>query len=112
MLTIQFLESLRIQFNSSANYRGLNYQWDSIILQKTRELANYILGKSRNLDFSKPLPDLERFDTKELREKILVLSVPEARKIGISKSTLWYLQERAQLNKPLRIYNKSKLKIL
>ncbi|MCW4032532.1 MAG: hypothetical protein NWF08_03965 [Candidatus Bathyarchaeota archaeon] len=72
-------------------------------MQKTRELANFILDKSRSINFSRLIPHLDRQDTRELREKILSLTVADARKNGINKSTLWYLQKRAKLEKPLRI---------
>jgi CRISPR-associated protein Cas1 len=71
---------------------------------KTRELARYILGKNKQIDFNSPNPEFNSIDSKELREKILSLTVSDAREIGINKSTLWYLQRRTQSRKSLQIY--------
>jgi len=104
----KLLERLRLSFNSKIEYKGKNYSWDTIIQLKSRELARFILEKNRKMNFSKPFVNLERLDTKELRKKILTLSVPDARKIGINKSTLWYLQRRAKSNKLFKINSKTK----
>ncbi|MCX6659516.1 MAG: hypothetical protein NTX81_03955 [Candidatus Bathyarchaeota archaeon] len=52
-----------------------------------------------------------RMDSKELRYKILSLSASDAKRLGISRNTLWYLKRRAQEKKPLRAYSKTSRKI-
>jgi CRISPR-associated protein Cas1 len=51
-----------------------------------------------------PKPTFEREDTQALRKKILNLSGPEARRLGLNKSTLHYLRKRARDRKPFRVY--------
>jgi CRISPR-associated protein Cas1 len=101
----RFLELLRTSFNSTLIHEGRNYQWDTIIQLKAQELANYILGRNKTLDFTDPHPNVAKEDSKELRERIRTLSTSDARKLGIRKNTLWYLKRRASDNRALRIYS-------
>jgi hypothetical protein len=47
----------------------------------------------------------ERSDYSEPRKRILSLSNPEAKKIGIRKNELWYLRQKAKSDKPFKVYN-------
>jgi CRISPR-associated protein Cas1 len=102
----RLLEELRQEFNSKIKYKGKYYSWDTIIQLKTRELARYILGKNNKIDFKKQYAEFNSIDSKELREKILSLTISEARKIGINKNTLWHMQKRIKTKKSLRVYSK------
>ena len=62
----RFLDLLRERFNSGVRYKGRVLKWDTVIEQKTTELGRYLVGKSRNLDFSEPSPTLGRMDGREL----------------------------------------------
>ena len=73
---------------------------------KTQELSRYILGKSDSLDFKDPMRKIDEDDSKELRKMITSMTSSEARKLGINKSTLWYLKKHSHSKKPLRIHKK------
>jgi len=75
-----------------------------MILNKLEELGRFILGTSLYLDFTEPSPVSLRIGTRELRERILKLSVSDARRLGVNKSTLHYLRKRARSNRRLRVY--------
>jgi len=75
-------------------------------LNKTQELARFLLAKSGSLDLVEPAPSPVRSDSRELRKRILELFAREARKLGISKSTLHYLKKHALDRKPFKIYHK------
>jgi CRISPR-associated protein Cas1 len=102
----RFLDLLREQFNSRVRYKGRSFKWDTVIEQKTVELGHYLIGRSTGLDLSEPSPGLSRIDNREVRKRILSLTQQEARRLGIGKSTLHYLQRNAKAVKPLRIYGK------
>ena len=53
-----------------------------------------------------PVPSLVRSDGRELRERILSLSAPEAQRLSLGKSMLNYLKKHARDRKPFKIYNK------
>jgi len=102
----RFLQLLKDRFNSGANYKGRVLKWDTVIEQKTMELARYLTGRSKILDFSEPEPELDRSDSLELRRRILSLSMSEAQKLGIGKSTLRYLRRNAANNRLFKICRK------
>ena len=101
----KLLSILQIKFNATIHYRGKYYGWNTILRLKCQELAGYILSKRNELDFSHPCPILSRDDSETFRNQILSLSAAEARKLGIRKNTLWYMQQRARTHKRIRIYN-------
>ncbi|MGB6680695.1 MAG: hypothetical protein WBF08_05140 [Candidatus Bathyarchaeia archaeon] len=78
---------------------------------KTQELAKFILGKTKKIDFSNPSPFLANVDDTELRHRILSLSTKDAGKRGIRKNTLWHLKKRAKEKKSLKTYSKVSKKL-
>ena len=102
----RFLGLLKDRFNAGVTYRGQKCKWDTIILRKAQELARFLNGKSKDLCFSEPAPDLNRADNIAMRQRILQLTQSEARELGIGKSTLHYLRKHAQSDKSFRVYGK------
>lgn len=107
----RFLTALREQFNSGALYKGRVLKWDTVIQQKTNELAKYLSGRSSTVDFSEPSPILERLDTRTVRETILTMTQAEAKQLGIGKSTLHYLRRNVRDRRSFRIYSNVKEKM-
>ena len=54
---------------------------------------------------------LNRNDSLELKEKILNITSDERKRLGINKSTLWYIQKNLSEGKILRIYEKNLLRV-
>jgi CRISPR-associated protein Cas1 len=108
----RFLDLLRMRFNSAVRYKGRAFKWDTVIEQKATELGRYVVGKSSELDFLQPSPDLTRVDDRRLRKSILGLSQSEARRLGIGKSTLHYLRGNARSQRSFKIYEKVRKKFL
>jgi CRISPR-associated protein Cas1 len=102
----RFLGLLREKFNSGIRYKDKTCKWETVILAKTQELGRFLLGRSRDVSFLEPTPELTRCDSKELRLRILGLTTKEARVSGISKSTFHDLRKRAQTRTPLKVYQK------
>ncbi len=59
------------QLSKKVHYRKASYEWRYMIFMKARELALYVAGKGRLVDFSNPQPELKRQDDLELRRRIL-----------------------------------------
>ncbi len=102
----KLVDALRLRLNSTVRYRSKFYTWDSLIRLKAQELANYILGRRTTLDLRDPAPTFSRDDSVVIRQRILAISQEEARKRGIRKNTLWYLQQRARAGRPFKVYRK------
>ena len=107
----RFINLLREQFNSGVIYGGKRLMWDTVMLRKCQELAQYLLKKTRSVNFVNPEAILRRSDTRELRKKILAMSQSEAHKRGIGKSTLHYLRNHARELPSFRVYSKVSRKI-
>jgi hypothetical protein len=102
----RFLDLLRERFNVDVTYNGRVLKWDTVIEQKTAELSRYLVGRIGEIDFSEPSPNLRRVDDKDLRRRILSLTQQEAQRLGIGKSTLHYLRERARSEHTFKVYRK------
>jgi CRISPR-associated protein Cas1 len=108
---MRFLNILRETFNSGVNYKGRTLKWDTVIQEKTNELARYLSGESYSISFDEPSPIIERVNSREVRERILSLTEKQAGELGIGKSTLHYLRKRARDSEPFKIYGKVKEKL-
>jgi len=108
----RFLDLLRERFNSGVMYRGRALKWDTVIEQKATELGRYLSRRSGRFDFSEPSPSLHVVDDKSIRRDILALSQSKAGRLGIAKSTLHYLRCRSKTHDRLRVYTKTRRKLL
>ena len=102
----RFLGLLKERFDVSIRYKGRALKWGTVIEQKTVELGRYLAGRTSQLNFSDLSPNLTRTDDRELRRRILSLSQPDARRLGIGRSTLHYLRKNAKSIDSLRTYQK------
>ena len=100
----RFLDLLRERFNSRVGYKGRALRWDTLIEQKTNELGEFLTGRLLSLDFVEPAPKLERHDSRELRARILALTIRQAKQLGIGRSTLHYLRMRSKSERELSIH--------
>ena len=90
-------------FNKKVKYQGKQSSWSYVIFLKTRELAHYLIGKKKTIDFLKPSYEIERQDSNEIRKKILDISYSDWKKLGFSKGTLHYMKKNAKENKPFTL---------
>jgi CRISPR-associated protein Cas1 len=102
----RFLQLLKDRFNSGVRYKDKTWKWDTFVLNKTQELARFLLDKSKQIDFVEPRAILQRSDTQDLRKRILELTQLEAQKLGVGKSTLHYLRVSATNDRPFKVYQK------
>jgi CRISPR-associated protein Cas1 len=89
--------------NKRVKYQGKQTTWSYALLLKTRELAHYLVGKRKTVDFSKPNYEIERQDSDEIRKKIIEISYSDWKKLGFSKGTLHYMKQNAKSNKPFTL---------
>jgi len=108
----KIIKQIENQFNKTTFYLGREYRWSYIILLKTREFAQHLLGKTKNIDFIKPNVQMSRIDNFELRQKILSLTNPRAKKLGIGKSELWYLKQKVMSQRQFKIYKNIKERLI
>lgn len=73
------------------------------MILKARELSHHLVGKKKNVEFSKPVYVAERDDSYLLREKIIDISYTDWKKLGFSKGTLHYMKQNTMDNKPFTL---------
>ncbi len=100
------IEKIKLNFNARALYKGKYYSYQNILYENVRLLANYITGKSRKLQFDIPEFRIKRDDDADIRKKLLSLTPEERKRLGINKSTLWYMQKHIKEGKRIKVYGK------
>ena len=87
-------------------YNSKHYSYQNILYENVRLLANYIIGKSSKLQFNVPELKIKREDNTDIRNKVLRLIPEDHKRLGINKSTLWYMQKHIKEDKRIKIYGK------
>ena len=106
------IEKINSNFNSKYNYKkGKNYSYQNILQDNLQQLSNFIVDKKKEFDFVIPKMRLNRNDDLGLRDKISNMSSDERKRMGINKSTLWYIKKNLSEGKTPKIYEKIMLKI-
>jgi CRISPR-associated protein Cas1 len=100
------IEKIRLNFNSRVLYNGKYYSYQNILYENVRILANYIIGKSGKLQFNIPQLNIKREDRIELRDRIASLTAEDRKRLGLNKSTLWYMQKKIKEGKKIKVYGK------
>ena len=80
---------------------------------KSRELAHYLIGKRKTLDFVKPVYQVERADSDGIRQNILDIPYSEWEMMGFSKGTLHSMKQNAKSGKAfcLNVHVRERLEI-
>jgi CRISPR-associated protein Cas1 len=105
------IEKIERNLNKKASYKHKNYSYESIMAENIQGLANYIADKADKLKFEIPLFELNRNDCIEVRDALANMTPEERKKLGINKSTLWYIQKNIRDGKKIKLYDKVKLKV-
>jgi CRISPR-associated protein Cas1 len=100
------VEKIKSNFNSKVLYKKKHFAYQNILYDNVQQLALYIVGKKKTVEFVVPHIEINRDDNLLLREKILSLSPEERKKLGINKSTLWYLKKNISSKDKIKIYDK------
>lgn len=107
----KLMEEISLLFNRRVEYRGDQYKWGNVLIEQTRELAHYILGKKGSFDLTRPIFELERDDTEEMRKLILAMPYAKWKKMGYSKGTLHYMKQNAKMDETFNLYRNSSDKL-
>ena len=59
-----------------------------------------------HFEFDIPLVPIQRTDKIEIKEKILGMTPDQRKKLGINKSTLWYMIQNVSSKDKIKIYDK------
>jgi CRISPR-associated protein Cas1 len=107
----KLMNELVTQFTHKVRYGKNNLEWRNVITEKAHELGYFLSGKRKSITFATPSPELSRDDSDVLRKKILSMTYPEWKSMGMPKSNLHYLKAKAKDDKPFRLYGKVREKL-
>lgn len=102
----KLIEKIKFNFNNKVPYKGKNYSYQSILFDKVQQLANLILDKNKESNLEVPRVKIQRDDSLKLRESILKMTSDERKRLGINKSTLWYMKKNLDSGKNIKVYDK------
>jgi len=106
------IEKINSNFNARYNYKNQkNYSYQIILQDNLQQLSNFISDKKKEFKIIIPTMSLDREDNLKLRERILSMNESERKKLGINKSTLWYIKNNLKKGKTVGIYDKVLSKI-
>jgi CRISP-associated protein Cas1 len=105
------INKIKNNFRVKVPYNGKNYFYETILADKIAKLSLFISEKNNKIDFDIPKYSIKRNDTILLKEKIVNITVDERKRLGISKSTLFYLKKNIREGKNIQIYKKTLEKI-
>lgn len=101
---------IKNNFNLKTPFKGKNYTYENVLFYKIQDFANLINDKNIKLDFKIPEFKIKNEDTLDFKGKILKMTPNERKRLGINKSTLWYMKKNIQEGKRVKFYDKSLLK--
>jgi len=81
------------------------------MFENIRELSRYVIGNSKNLEFTIPDIEIKRNDNSQIRDRIMSIDPEKRKKLKINKSTLWYQQKKIKEGKTIKMYRKTRVKI-
>jgi CRISPR-associated protein Cas1 len=100
------VEKIKSNFNFKGLYKKKHFAYQNILYDNVQQLALYIADKKKTIEFVVSHIELNRDDNLLLRKKILAMSPEERKKVGINKSTLWYLKKNVSSKDKIKIYDK------
>ncbi|TAK25114.1 MAG: CRISPR-associated endonuclease Cas1 [Nitrosarchaeum sp.] len=100
------IEKIRDNFKIKVPYKGKNYYYDVILSDNISKLSLFISEKNKNIIFDIPNLYFKRKDYLSIKEKILKMTPENRKKLGINKSTLFYMKKNIQEGKNIKIYDK------
>jgi CRISPR-associated protein Cas1 len=100
------VEKIKSNFNLKVSYGKKYFAYQNILYSNISHLAQFIADKKKTLEIRVPPITINRDDNLELREKILSMTPEERKKLGINKSTLWYMKKNIQTKDKIKIYDK------
>ncbi len=105
------IEKIKRNFNRKVPYKNKNYSYQTILNDIVQQLTNFVYGKKKEFEFKVPDIKIERDDSLDIREKISKMTTEQRKKLGINKSTLWYMKKNLKSGKNIKIYDKTWSKI-
>lgn len=100
------VDYIRINFNTAVTYKKKQFSYQYVLRDNVQTLSNYTSDKQKELRFTVPGVPIKRNDDNETRDFILNMTPEQRKELGVSKSTLWYIQKNLREGKKIKLYDK------
>ena len=100
------IDKIKSNFNLKVSYGKKYFAYQNVLYNNISKLAQFIAEKKKTLEIRVPPIKINRDDNLELRNKILSMSPEERKRLGINKSTLWYMKKNVKSKDKIKIYDK------
>jgi len=100
------VEKIKSNFNLKVSYGKKYFAYQNVLYNNISQLAQFVGDKKKILEIKVPPIKINRDDNLELRNKILSMSPEERKRLGINKSTLWYMKKNISSKDKIKIYDK------
>ena len=98
------IERIRANLNTIVPFSGGNATYQPVLSDNIRMLANCLTGKIKILSFNIPSTAIVRKDTFDIQQRIMTMTPNEKKRLGISKSGLWYQRKRLLERGTIKVY--------
>lgn len=105
------ISKIKDNFRIKMPYKGKNFYYENILADNVSKLSLFISEKNKNISFDIPNISLKRNDVLDIQDKILKMTPEDRKKLGINKSTLFYMKKNIKEGKNIKIYDKVLTKI-
>ena len=100
------IEKIKLNMNAKTAFKSRNATYPTILSGNIHGLANFVIGRNKELSFDIPRLAVKRNDNLDVQQRILIMTPAERKSLGISKSGLWYQKKRIAQEKALKVYDK------
>ena len=83
-----------------------NQTYQNILFDNVQKLASFVNDKQKHIQFEVPFSKMQRNDLITLQQCILTMTSAERKRLGISKSGLWYQKKKLASGSSVRLYGK------
>jgi CRISPR-associated protein Cas1 len=106
------IERMSANLNRKVQVKGRSFSYETVITETARRLARHLTAQTVRLDLACPFAVGESGHVStELEKRVLSMTVADRKAAGISKNTWHYIKRRAEMGKPLRLYQKVRRRV-
>jgi CRISPR-associated protein Cas1 len=105
-------ERLTQNFNRTTKVGKQELQYETILDMDVRKMSRFIRGELKVIDFAYPFSADDSKVDAEQAVRLLNLSIDERKRLGIQKTTYFYIKKNLEAGKRIRLYGKVRRRLL
>jgi CRISP-associated protein Cas1 len=106
------IEKIKLNMNTKVEFKGRNATYQTVLFGSVQTQAHFVAGKSKSLSLVVPQLAIRRNDTIDIKQRIMTMTHEERKRLGISKSGLWYQKKKITADEKIKVYEKVLSKLI